>query len=37
MRAVAPFVFIPGSRKYHGLGEHIGDAFSAGKVFAEKG
>ena len=28
---VMPFIFAPGSRKYHGLGKSIGQAFSIGK------
>jgi hypothetical protein len=37
VHAVAPSVFIPGSREYHGPGERIGDAFSAGKQLMADG
>ncbi len=31
MTKAAPFVFIPGSRAYYGLGTRLGDAFSVGR------
>jgi len=32
-----PLVFSPGSRRYHAVGDFIGDAFSIGKKYRQKG
>ncbi len=33
MAKVSPFVFTPGSRAYHGIGEYLGQGFNMGKGF----
>jgi flavin reductase (DIM6/NTAB) family NADH-FMN oxidoreductase RutF len=36
MAKVRPFVFTPGNRAYHGIGEYLGQGFDLGKDFMNK-